>query len=103
MLSTYVLEKNDIIPIVCNISPFEDLRDFARDKFDDYHEIYLHKNINIAKSNDVKGVYKDNLNVTSIVGVDMIFEEPQHSNLIIEVDKEDVEESFQKIIKYLKS
>ena len=101
MLSAYVLEKNGIIPIVCNISPFEDLRDFARQKFKDYHEIYLHKNIKIAKSDDVKNVYKDNMNVTSIVGVDMEFEQPKHSNLTIEVDKEEVEESFQKIIKYL--
>ena len=62
MLSTYVLEKNNIIPIVCNISPFENLRDFARDKFDSYHEIYLNKNISIAKQNDVKGVYKNNHN-----------------------------------------
>ena len=103
MLSTYVLEKNGIVPIVCNISPFEELRNFARNKFEDYHEIYLYKNLEIAKKNDVKDVYKDNLNKTSIVGVDMVFEEPKHSNLILNVDKEEIEESFQKIITYIES
>jgi len=103
MLSAYVLEQNDILPIVCNISPFEELRDFAREKFDDYHEIYLRKNIEVAKKSDVKNVYKDNINVTSLVGVDMKFEEPKQSNLIIDVDNEEIEESFQKIIKYLES
>ena len=30
MLSAYVLEQNGIVPIVCNISPFEHLRCFCR-------------------------------------------------------------------------
>tara|TARA_B110000967_G_C18772288_1_gene503766 strand:- start:194 stop:697 length:504 start_codon:yes stop_codon:yes gene_type:complete len=101
MLSTYVLEKNNIIPIVCNISPFENLRDFARDKFDSYHEIYLNKNISIAKQNDVKGVYKNNHKKTSLIGVDMKFEEPTKSNLTINVDSESEEISFEKIINYI--
>ena len=33
LLAAYVLEQNGVIPIVCNISPFEDLRQFARDTF----------------------------------------------------------------------
>ncbi len=101
MLSTYVLESNNIIPIVCNISPFEELRDFARLKFNSYHEVYLYKNLEIAKENDVKGVYKNNLKKTSLVGIDTEFEEPQHSNLTIEVDEENEEASFKRIINYL--
>lgn len=101
MLSAHVLEKNNVIPIVCNISPFESLRDFAREKFDDYNEIFLQKNLEIAKNNDVKGVYKENLMNTSLVGIDLIFEEPKHSNLVLEVDKETVDVSFNKILDYL--
>lgn len=101
MLSAYVLEKNNIIPIVCNISPFEELRTFARQKFEDYREIFLKKDMQIAKNNDVKGVYQDNLDKTSLVGIDMLFDEPIYSNLEIEVDKEDVETSFQRLIHYL--
>ena len=103
MLSAYVLEKSGIIPIVCNISPFEFLRDFAREKFDDYHEIYLLKDLNIAKKNDVKEIYKKNTNKTELIGIDTIFETPSKSNLTIEVDKEDIEESFQKIILYIRN
>ncbi len=103
MLSAYVLEKNGIIPIVCNISPFENLRNFAREKFENYQEIYLKKNIQDAKSNDVKEIYKNNLHKTDLVGIDMVFEEPQYSNLILEVDKETEEASFNKIISHLES
>jgi adenylylsulfate kinase len=103
MLSAYVLEQNGIVTIVCNISPFENLRNLARKKFDDYNEIFLKKNLEVAKNNDIKGVYKDNLEQTSLVGVDIIFEEPKHSDLTIAVDNEYVETSFQKIINYLES
>lgn len=101
MLSTYVLEQNGIIPIVCNISPFEDLREFAREKFSEYNEIYLKKDINIAKDTDIKEVYKNHIKKTSIVGIDMEFEEPTKSNLILRVDEEDERESFLKIINFL--
>ncbi|MEA3314530.1 MAG: adenylyl-sulfate kinase [Campylobacterota bacterium] len=101
MLSVYFLEKNDIISIVCNISPFQFLRDFAREKFNDYNEIYLQKNIQIAKKNDIKEIYKNNLNKTSIVGIDLNFEQPKNSDITINVDNESEEESFQKIIDYI--
>jgi len=103
MLSAYVLEQNNIIPIVCNISPFESLREFARIKFSDYNEIYLEKDISVARKNDVKNVYKSNLEKTSIVGIDMEFERPLKSNLIIPVDNEDEEESFLKLVNYLEN
>jgi adenylylsulfate kinase len=103
MLSAYVLEQKGIIPIICNISPFENLRDFAREKFNNYNEIFLRKKLEIAKSNDVKNIYKNNLGKSLLVGVDMVFENPLNSDLIIEVDKEDVETSFGKIINYLES
>lgn len=103
LLSAYVLEQNEIVPIVCNISPFENLRDFAREKFNDYNEIYLKKDIQIAQSKDVKDVYKNNIEKTDIVGIDMVFEEPNKSNLVLEVDNEDEETSLLKLIKYLES
>jgi adenylylsulfate kinase-like enzyme len=103
MLSAYVLEQNRIIPIVCNISPFESLREFARTKFNDYNEIYLKKDISIAQLNDVKGIYRDNIQKTELVGIDVMFEEPKKSNLVLEVDKEDEETSLKKILKYLEN
>ena len=41
LLAAHALEQSGVIPIVCNISPFEDLRQFAREKFNDYVQIYL--------------------------------------------------------------
>lgn len=103
ILSAFFLEKNGIVVIVCNISPFENLRNFARRKFQDYNEIFLSKNIEVAKKNDVKKVYEKNIDSTPIVGVDIFFEEPLNSNLKIDIDAESIDESYQKIINYIES
>ncbi len=43
LLGAYLLDKNDIIGIICNISPLEHLRKIARKKIPGYNEIYLKK------------------------------------------------------------
>lgn len=98
LLAAYVLEQNGVIPIVCNISPFEDLRQFARDKFNDYVQIYLKKSVPIAQQNDVKNIYKDNISKAPIVGIDLEFDEPVSNELVIPVDSETVNASFTRIM-----
>jgi adenylylsulfate kinase-like enzyme len=53
-LSAYLLEKNGVIPIVCNISPFQELRVFARKKFDNYVEVYIKREL--KDINNIKDV-----------------------------------------------
>ena len=101
LLAAHVLEQSGVIPIVCNISPFEDLRQFARENFDDYVQIYLQKSIPIAQKNDVKNIYRDNIKKTPIVGIDLAFDEPLINDLVIEVDSESVDASFAKILELL--
>jgi adenylylsulfate kinase len=102
ILAGYVLEQNGVVPIICNISPIEELRKLARRKLDDYNEIYLNKSIEKSRMNDAKELYRDNIGKTKLVGIDIPFEEPQNSDLIIEVDKMGISESMDKIISFLK-
>jgi len=97
MLSAYVLEQNSIIPIVCNISPFQELRDFAKNKFYNYQEIYLIRDLNHIKNKD--SVYKNK----NVVGIDLKFEEPKNPSLVINTSKLSKEESLRKVINYLES
>ena len=98
LLAAHALEQSGVIPIVCNISPFEDLRQFARAKFNDYLQIYLQKSIPIAQKNDVKNIYRDNIKKTPIAGIDLSFDEPLVNELVISVDSESVDASFDKIM-----
>ena len=101
LLAAHVLEQSNIIPIVCNISPFEDLRQFARNKFDDYVQIYLQKSISIAQKNDIKNIYRENIQRTPIAGIDLVFDDPLYNDLVLSVDRENINESFNKVIKLI--
>ena len=101
ILGAYLLDKNDIIGIVCNIAPLEKLRALARTKIIGYNKIYLKKDINMSMKNDVKGVYRENVGKTQIVGIDATFDEPLHSDLILEVDSLTEEETYQAVLNYI--
>jgi len=89
MLSAYLLEQNGIIPIVCNISPFQELRDFAKVKFNNYEEIYLKRSLKDIDNKE--HVYSSN----NVIGVDLKFEEPKEPSLIIDTSKMSIEKSLE--------
>lgn len=101
ILGAYLLDRNDIVGIICNISPFQQLRELARRKIKGYNEIYLDKDIQISMKNDVKGVYRENMGKTDIVGLGQRFDEPVSCDLRIPVDSMTEEESFEKIKEYI--
>lgn len=101
ILGAYLLDRNDIIGIICNISPLEHLRQLSRKKIAGYNEIYLKKDLNISMRNDVKGIYQENVGKTQIVGIDATFDEPQTPDLVLEVDKMTVEESYAAVLNYI--
>lgn len=101
ILGTYLLDKNDIAGIICNIGPLEHLRALARKKIKGYNEIYLKKDLQISMRNDVKGVYKENVGKTQIVGIDASFDEPVHADLTLEVDHMTEDETYQAVLDYI--
>lgn len=103
ILGAYLLDRNDIVGIICNIAPLEHLRQLARKKIEGYNEIYLKKDLHISMKNDVKGVYRENMGKTQIVGIDATFDEPKTPDLVLEVDKMTEEQSFQAVLEYIVS
>lgn len=101
ILGAYILDKNDIIGIICNISPLERLRRLARKKIGGYNEIYLKKNIRRSIKNDVKGMYQRNLGKTEIVGIDSVFDDPQSPDLTLNVDEMTIDETYHAVLDYI--
>ena len=101
LLAAHMLDKAGVATIVCNISPCEELREFARRKIGGYSEIYLKKGVAASRADDVKGMYRENLGKTEIVGIDIEFDEPKGSDLVVDVDKESEAESLQRIIEFV--
>ena len=101
ILGAYLLDRNDIVGIVCNISPLEHLRALARRKIAGYNEIYLKKDLAISRQNDVKGMYRANEGRTQIVGIDATFDQPAHPDLVLAVDEMTEEETFRAVVEYI--
>lgn len=101
ILGAYILDRNDIIGIICNISPLEKLRKLARNKIAGYNEIYLKKDLNASMENDVKGIYRENMGKTQIVGIDAAFDEPECPDLVLEVDKMTEDETCAAVLRFI--
>ncbi|MDD5439068.1 MAG: adenylyl-sulfate kinase [Candidatus Omnitrophica bacterium] len=102
ILAAYAVSQSGTIAIISNISPFEELRDFCRENVPDYNEIYLKRDITVCKKKDTKKMYRDNIGKTAIVGMEVAFDEPQRSDLVVDIEKQTVAQSFATICSYLK-
>jgi adenylylsulfate kinase len=94
-----LLTRNDVICISAAISPYRETRQWARDHIGDFVEVYVKCPIEVCRQRDVKGLYKlvDEGKIKGFTGVDDPYEEPEHPELIVETDRETVEESIGRI------
>lgn len=94
-----LLTRNDVICISAAISPYSETRQWARDHIGDFVEVYVKCPIEVCRQRDVKGLYKlvDEGKIKGFTGVDDPYEEPEHPELIVETDRETVEESVERI------
>lgn len=103
--TAHMLAQNDVNAVVANIAPYYEVRDFIRRKIPNYIQIYLKASVDKVSQRDVKGHYKKasvgkNKN---LIGIDDPYEIPRQPDLVIDTDRESVDESLQKIIALLKA
>jgi adenylyl-sulfate kinase len=94
-----LLTRNDVACISAAISPYRETRAWARNHIGNFVEVYVKCPIEVCRQRDVKGLYKlaDEGKLKGFTGVDDPYEEPDHPELIVETDKETVEESVARI------
>ena len=94
-----LLTRNGVICISAAIAPYAEAREWARKEIGNFVEIYVKCPIEVCRQRDVKGLYKlvDEGKIKGFTGVDDPYEEPEHPELVIETDKETVEESVSRI------
>ena len=94
-----LLTRNGVICVSAAISPYRETRAWARQEIGNFVEVYVKCPIDICRERDVKGLYKlaDDGKLKNFTGVDDPYEPPEHPELVIETDKESVEESVAQI------
>lgn len=95
-----LLTRNGVVCISAAIAPYREAREWARQEIGNFVEVYVKCPIEVCRQRDVKGLYKlvDEGKIKNFTGVDDPYEEPEHPELIVETDKETLEESVERIL-----
>lgn len=101
----HLLSRNGVAVITAAISPYREIRDQVRAQIGDFIEVYVKCPIEELVRRDVKGLYEKALKgeIQNFTGVSDPYEEPLHPEVIVETDRETVEESVAKILAVLEA
>jgi adenylylsulfate kinase len=93
------------ISITAFISPFRKDRNFVRNLVgaERFIEIYVNCSLDECIKRDPKGIYSKAVSgeIKNFTGVSSEYEPPQNPDIIIDSEKESLEESVEKILKYI--
>ena len=96
-----------LIVITAFISPFDEERELAKSLVLENNYFLVHVNCSVVKceERDVKGLYKKARNgeIKNFTGIDSPYEIPKNPNLIVNTEKESVNESVDKIFIAIKN
>jgi len=90
--------------VLCTfVSPYRENRDFARSICAHFIEVYVKCPVEVCIERDVKGMYRKALagEIKNFTGVDDPYEEPDHPEVVVETERETVDESVDKVLKKL--
>ncbi|MFW9988148.1 MAG: adenylyl-sulfate kinase [Candidatus Odinarchaeota archaeon] len=98
-----LLTRNGVAVLASFVSPYNKIRTFSRKEIGDYILVYVKCTIEECENRDVKGMYAKARagEIKDFTGIDHPFEEPDNADIIVETDKQTVEESKEIILKAL--
>jgi adenylyl-sulfate kinase len=99
-----LLTRNGVFVLTSFISPYRDIRAEARAEIGSFLEVYTKCALDVCVERDVKGMYKKAMagEIKEFTGVSDPYEEPQKPEILLETDKETLEESARKVLLALK-
>jgi len=100
----YITTQNNILTIASVISPTQKIRKYARNLIGNFIEIYIDCPLDVCEDRDVKGLYAKAREdeEMKMVGINVPYQPPNKPEIHIHTDTESVNQSVQKILKYLK-
>ncbi|MBE3129450.1 MAG: adenylyl-sulfate kinase [Acidobacteria bacterium] len=98
-----LLSRNGVAVLTSFISPYREMRDRARKETTNFVEIYAKCPLDVCIQRDIKGMYQKAIRgeIKEFTGISDPYEEPQSAEIVLETDKETVEESVQKVLRRL--
>jgi len=98
------LQNNSISTVSSFVSPYRESRKAIREMVKNNIVVYVKADIESCKKRDTKGKYEKALRgeYQNFTGVNDVYEEPQHAEIIIDTDAISVNEATKIIVKYVK-
>ena len=95
-----LLTRNGVVTIASAISPYRAVRDEVRAEIGDFVEVYAKCPLDVLQERDVKGLYAKAIKgeIANFTGVSDPYEEPLNAEVVLESDKETVDESLAKLV-----
>jgi len=95
-----LLTRNEVAVLATFVSPYRARRAKTREEIGEFVEVYTRTPVEVCIERDVKGMYKKALagEISNFTGVDDPYEEPKNPELILDTDKESIEESAKKVL-----
>jgi adenylyl-sulfate kinase len=99
-----MLSRNGVAVLPAFVSPYIGARDNARKETTNFIEVYVKCSVEECEKRDVKGMYKKAREgiIKDFTGVDDPYEEPPNPEIVLEADKETVEESVNNVLTRIK-
>jgi adenylylsulfate kinase len=94
-----LLSRNGVIVVVAAISPYRETRDEVKSRIGNFVEVFVECPVSVLAERDVKGLYKKALagEVGNFTGISDPYEPPLNPDVIVQSDRESVEQSVDKI------
>jgi adenylylsulfate kinase len=98
-----LLTRNGVAVLASFVSPYRERRDKSRKEIGNFVEVYVKCPLEVCMKRDIKGMYKKAINgeITNFTGINDPYEEPIDPEIIVEADKETIDESANKVLKKL--
>jgi adenylylsulfate kinase len=100
-----LLSRNGVLVLTSFISPYAEMRDAARRQIGDFFEVYVKCPLDVCVQRDVKGMYKKAMagQIKEFTGVSDPYEEPLRPELVLETDRENLEQSTDRLLQALQA
>ena len=99
-----LLADAGVITLVSFISPYRDLRDFARQRVGDhFFEVYVKASLDTCRKRDPKGLYRkaDAGEIKLFTGVSAPYEEPLNPDLVLDTDSGSIADAVKQIMELI--
>ncbi len=98
------LQNNSVSTVASFVSPYKESRKAIREMVKNNVVVYLKADVETCQARDYKGVYEKALRgeLQNFSGVNDVYEEPQHAEIVIDTLTATVDESVDLIVKHIK-